>query len=614
TPAANYNGTDSFSYTIGDGHGGTATANVSVTVNAVNDNPSAADDSATVAEDSGANTVNVLTNDSDADGDALSVSAVTQGAHGSVANNGTSVSYTPAANYNGPDSFGYTISDGHGGIATATVNITVTAVNDDPTANNDSVTTDEDTAVTHNVLGNDSDVDGDTLSIASVTQGAHGSVTFSGGDVTYTPAANYNGGDSFSYTVSDGNGGTATANVSVTVNAVNDNPTASDDSATTNEDASVTVSVLTNDSDVDGDTLSVTGAGGATKGSVTFNASGVTYTPNANANGTDTFSYTVSDGNGGTATANVTVTINAVNDAPSSPSVPGPVTIPELAPYTFTASASDVDGDTLTFSLVGAPAGASITSTGQFSWTPTEAQGGTGSPFTFTVRVSDGTSNADSSVTITVTEVNQAPTLAPIPAQTVLLGGTAAFTASGSDADLPAQTLTYSLTGAYPAGATINPATGAFSWTPTAAQSGQVYTFNVRVTDNGAGTLYAEQPVTIGVGYSWTGLLSPINQNGSSVFKAGQTVPVKFQLTGTSAGITNAVVRLYVAKVTDDIVGTEEEAGSTSNATEGNLFRYDASSGQYIFNLSTKGLTAGTYQLRVDMGDGTSRTALISLR
>ena len=613
TPAADYNGGDSFTYTVGDGHGGSAWATVTVTVKAVNDAPTAANDAATVAEDSGANTVAVLGNDTDVDSDTLSVSAVTQGAYGSVANNGNSVSYTPNANFNGTDSFGYTVSDAHGGTATATVSITVTAVNDNPVASNDTATTDEDTPVSVDVVFNDNDIDGDTLSLESVDSATHGSVAVVGGQAVFTPASNYNGPASFDYVVSDGHGGTADGSVSVTVNSVNDNPVASADVATTNEDVSVTVNVLTNDSDVDGDMLSVTSAGGATQGSVSVSAGGVTYTPNANANGTDSFTYTVSDGHGGTASATVSITINAVNDAPSFLNVPATATIPELAAYTFTASAADVDGDGLTFSLVGAPAGATIDpSTGQFNWTPSEAQGGTGAPFNFTVRVSDGTMNADSPVSITVTEVNQAPTLAPIGNKVVALGGTLTFTASGSDTDVPAQTLTYSLTGAVPAGATINATTGAFSWTPTAAQAGHIYTFGVRVTDNGAGQLHADETITVSAGYTWSGFLQPVNQDGSSIFKLGRTVPVKFQLTGASAGVTNAVARLYVAKITNNIVGTEEEADSTSNATEGSLFRY--SGGQYIFNLSTDGLTAGTYQLRVDMGDGVLRVVNISLR
>ena len=620
TPNANYcnsvSGTpDTFTYTLNGG----STATVAVTVTCVDDAPVAVADAVTVSEDSGANAVDVLANDTDIDGGPKSVATVTQPANGSVVitGGGTGLTYTPNVNYcnappgTTPDTFTYTLSPGG---SSATVNVNVICVNDNPVAADDSATVAEDSgANTVGVLGNDTDVDNDTLSVSAVTQGANGSVANNGTSVSYTPNPNFNGSDSFSYTVSDGHGGTATATVSVTVTAVNDNPVAVNDTATTDEDTAVGVTVLTNDTDVDGDTLTVTNAGGATKGSVTFNASGVTYTPDANANGTDSFNYTVSDGHGGTATATVTVTINAVNDAPSISNVPASAIIAELSPYTFQASASDVDGDTLTFSLVGAPAGATINpSTGEFNWAPTEAQGGTGAPFNFAVRVSDGHVSVSSPVSITVTEVNSAPALAPIGNRVVSLGGTLTFNASATDGDLPAQTLVYSLTGAFPAGATINPATGAFSWTPTAAQAGQSYTFNVRVTDNGAGPLYAEQPVTVSVGYTWSGFLQPINPNGSSVFKAGQTIPVKFQLTGASAGITNAVARLYVAKINANVVGTEDAAGSTSNATEGNLFRY--ADGQYIFNLSTKGLTAGTYQLRVDTGDGVLRVVNISLR
>src|SRR6185436_18825639 len=134
------------------------------------------------------------------------------------------------------------------------------------------------------------------------------------------------------------------------------------------------------------------------------------------------------------------------------------------------------DSASLTFSLVGAPAGASINaSTGQCAWAPTEAQGGTGVPFAFKVRVTDGTSNTDANIAITVTEVNQAPTLIVGTSHSVSLGQTLTFVALGSDADIPVQALTYGLSGAVPAGASINPATGVFTWTPTAAQSGSTY-------------------------------------------------------------------------------------------------------------------------------------------
>ena len=178
-------------------------------------------------------------------------------AHGTAVIAGTSVTYTPAANYNGADSFTYTVGDGNGGSATATVTVTVTGVNDGPVAVDDAATTAEDTAVSVTVLANDSDLDGDTLAVSSVSTPAHGAAVIAGTSVTYTPALNYNGPDSFTYTVGDGNGGSATATVTVTVTGVNDGPVAVDDAATTAEDTAIDVTVLTNDSDLDGDTLSI---------------------------------------------------------------------------------------------------------------------------------------------------------------------------------------------------------------------------------------------------------------------------------------------------------------------------------------------------------------------
>ncbi len=195
--------------------------------------------------------------------------------------------------------------------------------NNAPTAAADGATTNEDTAVVVAVLGNDSDVDGDSLSVSAVTQGANGSVVINGDNtVTYTPNADFNGADSFTYTIDDGNSGSDTATVSVTVNAVNDAPAAAADSATTNEDTAVVVAVLGNDSDVDGDSLSVSAVTQGANGAVVINGDNtVTYIPNADFNGADSFTYTVSDGNGGSDTATVNVTVNAVNDAPATNNV-----------------------------------------------------------------------------------------------------------------------------------------------------------------------------------------------------------------------------------------------------------------------------------------------------
>src|SRR5439155_4920430 len=177
---------------------------------------------------------------------------------------------------------------------------------------------DEDTAVTINVLANDSDLDGDALTVSAVTQGTHGSVAINtDGSVTYTPGANFNGGDSFTYTVSDGNGGTATATVTLGINALDDGPVANDDTATTNEDTSVTINLTANDSNPDGGTVTVSDFTQGHYGFVTLNGVGsVTYTPTFNFNGSDSFTYTIENELGATATATVFVTINPVNDPP----------------------------------------------------------------------------------------------------------------------------------------------------------------------------------------------------------------------------------------------------------------------------------------------------------
>jgi endonuclease G len=359
--------------------------------------------------------------------------------------------------------------------------------------------------------------------------------------------------------------------------------------------------------------LNYTILSGPAHGTLTGTGAQRGYTPAANFSGTDSFTFRVNDGQTNSNVSTVTINVTPVNDLPEVSGVPASATIDEGQAYSFTGSATDVDtpAGSLSFSLEGAPEGAVINpGTGVFNWTPSETQGG--ASYSFSVRVSDGTGYTDAPVTINVNEVNQAPTLTAIDSKTVELGNTLSFQAAGSDADVPAQTLTYSLTGAVPSGASIDGSTGVFSWTPAASQAGAIYSFNVRVTDSGSPNLYTEQPVQVAVAYTWTGALSPIRADGNSVFKLGSTVPVKFRLTGASAGISTAVARVYIAKLTNNVAGTETEAVATGNSSTGNLFRYDGE-GQYIFNLNTKGMTPGTYQLRIDTGDGVIRIITFGL-
>jgi len=290
----------------------TCTRNTGMVIGLPNRPPVAVDDAATTNEDA-AVTIAVLTNDSDANGGTLSVTGVTPGTKGTATINGDgTITYTPNANANGTDTFTYTISDGQGGTATATVIVTIVPMPDAPVAQPDSATTNEDTAVTIDVIANDSDADGDALTVTAVTQGANGTVVIVGNQTQYTPAVNWSGTDTFTYTVTDGTS-SVTATVTVTVTPVNDPPVAVNDAATAETGWPVSVPVLANDTDVDGGPLSVIAVTQGANGTVTINGDGtVTYTSTLGFVGTDTFTYTVSDGNGGTATATVTVTVRGV--------------------------------------------------------------------------------------------------------------------------------------------------------------------------------------------------------------------------------------------------------------------------------------------------------------
>lgn len=227
--------------------------------------------------------------------------------------------YSPEADYDGSDSFTFVATDNHGATsAAATVDITVNGVNDAPTASDDSATTDEDTTVWIDVLANDSDVDGDALSVAASTSPTHGSTSLPGnGTIEYTPDADYNGADSFTYDVTDGTL-TGSATVSLTVDPVNDAPTAAGDDASTNENETVWIDVLANDTDVDGDTLSIASASDPANGTTSLPGNGtVAYTPDPGFSGVDAFSYDVTDG-ALTDTASVSVAVSATQTITSS--------------------------------------------------------------------------------------------------------------------------------------------------------------------------------------------------------------------------------------------------------------------------------------------------------
>ena len=206
--------------------------------------PVATDDAYSTDEDTllSVAATGVLGNDTDPDGDSLTAVLHSGPSDGSLTlNSDGSFTYTPDPSFFGDDSFNYKVNDGLLDSNTARVTITVNSVNDPPTANDDTASTTEDTPVDIDVLANDSDVDGDSLSVSAVTPAGHGTVTNNGTDVTYSPDTNYSGPDSFTYTASDGNGGTDVGTVTIAVNAVNDAPVAVDDDYDVDEDAVLTI-------------------------------------------------------------------------------------------------------------------------------------------------------------------------------------------------------------------------------------------------------------------------------------------------------------------------------------------------------------------------------------
>jgi subtilisin family serine protease len=381
--------------------------------------PVSAPDAITVAEDSGPTVIDVLANDTDPNGDSLVVGSVTAPTKGdaSLANDGTAIEYTPNPDANGTDTFTYRASDGTKSSASTTVTVTITPVNDDPAAADDEAGVPAGGSVTIPVLANDTDIDGDSLTVSAVGDATDGTTDIGDGGttVTYTPGTGVGPGvDSFSYTVSDGAGGSATANVAITIGAASQPPTATNDSVSTAEDTPVTIDLLANDDDPDGDPLRVIALTDPSIGGLVDHGDGtVTYTPNANANGADSFDYTITDDRFGFDTATVSITVDPVNDIPTASS--GVVTISANTPTSFQLLGSDVETCNLAFSIVTPPAVGSVGSLGAVACTPgtpnkdkagityTPKAGWIGTD-TFTYRTNDGTAPSSvATVTVKVT-------------------------------------------------------------------------------------------------------------------------------------------------------------------------------------------------------------------
>ncbi len=503
TPAPNYNGLDGFSYLVSDGTTTSDVASATIMVNPTNDLPVSVNDEFTTAEDTPLALIapGVLANDTDVDGDALSSILVNPPQHGGVTlGPDGGLLYTPDANFNGVDGFSYKANDGSGDSDAAAVTVNVTPVNDAPATAADAYATDEDTPLTIDAAGgllaNDSDVEGNPITATLIAGPANGTLTLNAdGSFNYVPSANFNGSDSFTYTAGDGSLSSAETTVSLTVNPTNDPPASSSDAYHTSEDTPLTIDavagVLANDSDPDGNPLSATLVAGPANGTITLNPDGsFNYAPNANFNGSDSFTYQTSDGTVTTDPTTVSIDVCAVNDAPTSAddaySLDQGTTLTVDAVGGALANDSDVDGDSLSASVVSGPANGSLAlnADGSFSYTPNASFSGTDS---FVYAAGDGSATSQSTVTLTINPVAQAPVAAidnystgeDVPLTVGADMGVLANDLNPSGGAMTAQVVTGPANGTL----TMN-ADGSFSFTPEANYHGND-SFTYKAVSNG---------------------------------------------------------------------------------------------------------------------------------
>ena len=444
-PEANFDGTVALSYSVTDGKGGSTDATQSFNLGAVNQAPALTGTKATLTagtEDTAysVSAANLLAGFTDADGDTLSLSGLSAN-HGTVTDNGNGTfKVTPTANYNGPVSLTYTVTDGKGGNTAATQSFILDAVNDAPALTGTKATLaagTEDTAYVvslANLLTGFTDADGDTLSVTSL--GAdHGTVTDNGnGTFKVTPTANYNGAVNLNYSVTDGKGGSTAATQSFNLDAVNDAPALTGTKATLTagtENTAYTVSainLLTGFTDADGDTMGVSGLS-ADHGTVTDNGNGTfAINPEANYNGTVALSYSVADGKGGSTAATQSFGLGAVNQAPALTGTKATLTAgTEDTAYAISATNllagfTDADGDTLGVIGLSADHG-TVTDNGNGTFKVTPAANYNG-PVNLSYTVTDGKGGSTAATqSFSLDAVNDAPALT----------GTKATLAAGSE-------------------------------------------------------------------------------------------------------------------------------------------------------------------------------------
>ncbi len=418
-----------------------------------------------IEEDGGSiiiTTEELLSNVDDEDKDTLSVeNLIIDKGNGTLVDNGDGTwTFTPQIDDDTEVSFTFDIIDDEDLVVSGSANLDILPINDAPNAENDVITTGEDTAVTIDVLVNDSDVEGDVLSIQSASvPSEQGSVDIVDGKLVFTPAENFNGEATITYIVTDGDL-TDEAKVTVTVTPVNDSPVAVDDTVSTQEDTVVTIDVLPNDSDVDGDKLSIQSASvPEAQGKVEIVEGKLVFTPAENFNGDAEITYTVTDGQL-TDEAKVTVTVNPVNDAPiikvdAVESITEDAVNTDTVVATLTVRDTDTPEDQLTVSLENNSNGYFVLVGDEVKLTQAGVDAVNNDELnlkglTISASVSDGVNpTASDSDSLIVNRVNDAPTIKVDAVESItedaVSTDTVVATLTVRDTDTPEDQLTVSL-------------------------------------------------------------------------------------------------------------------------------------------------------------------------
>ncbi len=399
-PAANYNGTDNFTYRVNDGVADSNVVTVAISISAVTDAPTAVDNSYTKSEDMELYVAvpGVLGNDRAGDnGGGLTATLTSGTSHGTVElNPDGSFTYVPEANFNGTDSFTYQAHDNAMASNSGIVTITVSPVNDSPRAPDDSYSTNEDSPLTvaaPGVLANDTDIDSAVLTAVRLSGPSHGTLALAlDGGFTYTPNPDYYGPDTFTYRVRDAAGASDYGIVTLMVNLVEDAPVANSQAKAVTEDTrkAVTLTASDVDSAIPIFVIVTPPAHGTLGGTLPF----LTYDPEPNYVGPDSFTFRVTDDTGlDSNVATVSLTVTPVNDAP----------VAQAADYTTPVNttligqlvAADVDGDPLTYAVTQHPTKGSVSvdpATGVFTYVPSPGKTGTDS---FKFKANDGKANSN---------------------------------------------------------------------------------------------------------------------------------------------------------------------------------------------------------------------------